>query len=417
MAFGTHKINLRVTQNGFTGVLFIETIHTPEPMSQEQDIQPLLHKFIQNECSPQEIEFLIAHFQKEKATEDLPTFEELLDLLEEIPEMQPERAKSMYLDILQEGKAQRKTAPSRKIWHYASVAAVFIGILTIGYFYQQGAFDASPENLLVPANESITLQLEDGTIQVIDPTSSKAVKDAKGNLVANQAQSQLDYTATGETEALVYNTLKVPYGKRFDVVLSDGTMVYLNSGTELKYPVSFLSAGNREVFVEGEAYFDVTSDTDRPFIVNAEALNVEVLGTEFNVLAYPEDGVADVVLVEGSVGMYATNSGVENTTVLTPGLKGSFDKVDAAIRTEQVNTNVYTAWRSGELVYRNLPFKNIVKKLERHYNIKIELNNAALGEEPLNASFKDKTIEEVLSYFDELYGIDHTVSNNTIYIN
>ena len=116
-------------------------------------------------------------------------------------------------------------------WKYASAAAVFIGVLAVGYFYQQGAFDTSPDNILVPANESITLQLEDGTIEVIDPTATKDVRDKDGNLVANQSQSKLRYNEKA-TEELAYNTLTVPYGKRFDVALSDGTLVYMNSGTK-----------------------------------------------------------------------------------------------------------------------------------------------------------------------------------------
>ena len=127
--------------------------------------------------------------------------------------------------------------------------------------------------------------------------------------------------------------------------------------------------------------------------------------------------MTDVVLVEGSVGMYPEDTQNGNKTVLIPGMKGTFDKTDESVVTEEVNTTVYTAWRTGELVYRNLPFKNIVKKLERHYNIQIKLNNVALGEELFNASFKNKTIDEVLSYFDELYGIDYKVSDNTVYIN
>ena len=144
---------------------------------------------------------------------------------------------------------------------------------------------------------------------------------------------------------------------------------------------------------------------------------MEVLGTEFNVLAYPEDGVTDVVLVEGSVGMYADDDKEENTIVLTPGLKGTFDKANTNIATENVNTNVYTAWRKGELVFRQMPLDNILKKLERHYNISIVNNNKALGQEVFNASFKDQSIEKVLGYLNTLYGIEYEIENNTIVIN
>ena len=340
-------------------------------MIEDKEMQKLLLKFIQNECNAEEITHIINYVKKVKGTEGLPSFEEVLSLLDGLPETKPEKAATLYAQIQKKAKQQYNEKPKSKKWKYASVAAVFIGVLTVGYFYQQGAFDSTPNVILAPANESITLQLEDGTIEVIDPTATKDVRDSNGNLVANQTQSQLDYSDSGETEELVYNTLTVPYGKRFDVVLSDGTTIHMNSGTELKYPVSFLKEGNREVYVEGEAYFDVTSDTARPFIVNAEKLNVEVLGTEFNVLAYPEDGLTDVVLVEGSVGMYADDAKNENSTILTPGLKGSFDKNDESVATEPVNTSVYTAWLTGELVFRRMPFENLVKKLERHYNVTI----------------------------------------------
>ncbi len=383
-------------------------------MIEDKEMQKLLLKFIQNECSAEEITHIINYVKKVKGTDGLPSFEEVLSLLDELPETKPEKAAALYAQIQDKVKQQSTVRSKSRIWKYASVAAVFIGVLAVGYFYQQGAFDSSEEGLLVPAHESITLQLEDGSIQVIDPTSSKTVRDAQGNLVANQDQSQLDYTEAGGSEVLVYNTLTVPYGKRFDVVLSDGTTVYLNSGTELKYPVSFLDEGNREVFVEGEAYFDVTSDTDRPFIVNAEALNVEVLGTEFNVFAYPEDARTDVVLVEGSVALAIGES--TGNTVLSPGEKGIMDRVSQTIDTEKVNTNIYTAWRKGELVFRRMPFENLVKKLERHYNVTIEIENETLKKEVFSASFNNETIETVLGFLNDSYNIEYIIKDNTVYI-
>lgn len=386
-------------------------------MSEEKNIRQLLLKFIQHECSQEEIDQIITYIQKVKGTEGLPSFEEVVSLLDEFPETDSKKADRLYGNIIRRAKSQPVRPNKTKIWRYASVAAVFVGLIALGYLYQQGAFDTIQKDVLIPTNEVITLELEDGTIEEIDPTATKQVRDSKGNLVGNQEKTQLVYSKSSDTEKLVYNTLTVPYGKQFDVVLSDGTTIYMNAGTELKYPVSFLSTGNRTVFISGEAYFNVASDKERPFIVNAEELNVEVLGTEFNVLAYPEDGLSDVVLVEGSVGMYADSTAKESATVLKPGLRGSFDKTVSEITTEEVNVKVYTSWRNGELVYRNLPFKHMLKKLERHYNIDIVLNNEELGEEPFSASFDNKSIGEVLSFFDEIYGIDYEIKNNTVYIN
>ena len=288
-------------------------------MGNESNMQELLLKFLREECTREEIEELLAYVKSTKDIEGMPSFGDVLSLLDEVPDMEYGKSQAIYSTILEQGRRQSRTSSRKGIIRYASVAAIFIGILTLGYFYQQDVFDASTEDLSIPANEAITLQLEDGTIEVIDLHSNKEVRDGKGNLVANQERHRLNYMDTGGgVKELVYNTLTVPYGKRFDVVLSDGTTVFMNSGTELKYPVAFLKKGNREVFVQGEAYFDVTSDK-RPFVVNASELNVEVFGTEFNVLAYPEDNRTNVVLVEGSVGLQSNAS--KKTITLDPGEK------------------------------------------------------------------------------------------------
>ena len=216
---------------------------------------------------------------------------------------------------------------------------------------------------------------------------------------------------------MVYNTLTVPYGKRFEIKLSDGTNVHLNAGTSLKYPVKFFKGENRQVFLNGEAFFDVTSDKNHPFIVNAESLNVEVFGTEFNVSAYPEDSTTDVVLVEGSVGLYNENETLKDGVTIVPGTKGSHEKKQNNISTEKVNIEIYTQWMQGGLVFRNSTFENISKKLERHYNVKIINNNEHLNKEVFNASFKQESIDIVLSYFSDSYNIEYTIQENTIYIN
>ena len=305
----------------------------------------------------------------------------------------------------------------RRVRSFLKYAAIAILSLGLGFFHQKGFFLEKTNDAIIIKEGSITLELENGMIDVINPESAKEVRDAKGNVIGKQNKGLLTYTGDLDTKTLVYNTLKVPRGKRFGIALSDGTKVYLNSGTSLKYPVEFLPSGKREVFITGEAYFDVAHDAEHPFIVNAEELNVEVMGTEFNVSAYPEDDVTDVVLVEGSVGLYTEGNNLENATKLTPGFKGKLDKVKQSIDTEKVNTTIYTAWRNGELVFRNMSFNSILQKLQRYYNITIINNNETLGGEIFNASFNNESIDKVLSYFNDSYNIDYTVKDNIVYIN
>lgn len=302
-----------------------------------------------------------------------------------------------------------------KVFRLFKYAAVILIFLSLGYMYQTGFFNKK-EAFVIP-NEHITLQLENGTIKIINEDGTSKIVDSKGHVVGTQNGTQLVYDNDTNEETLVYNTLTVPYGKRFGILLSDGTSVHLNAGTSLKYPVKFLKGHNREVFIKGEAFFKVAKDAKHPFIVNSDALNVQVLGTQFNVSSYPEDTETDVVLVEGSVNLY-TAKNTNNNLILKPGFKGSFNKNNnSTITSTPVITSIYTAWVDGELVFRNITFDNILKKMERHYNVEIVNNNTVLTDEKFNASFRNEPIEKILEYFKITYNVNYTINKNNILIN
>lgn len=216
--------------------------------------------------------------------------------------------------------------------------------------------------------------------------------------------------------ALVYNTIKIPYGKKFEVQLSDGTLVHLNAGTSLRYPVQFVKNQNRQVYLLGEAFFEVEKDKEHPFDVNTQNVNVEVLGTKFNVDTYSENPRTDVVLVEGKVSLYKDQKTKENQVYLKPGEKGSNERGQSEITTEQVNTEYYTAWIKGSLVFKNASFDDIIKKLERRYNVTFINKNKVLGKEIFNARFDNEPIEVVLKYFSDSYAIDYIIDRDKITI-
>lgn len=294
-------------------------------------------------------------------------------------------------------------------------AAIFVLALCVGYWLSQKYVFVSNEQV-VPEG-SIVLQMEDGSLKILNENGNDQLIDGSGKAIGEQNGQQLTYGKTQEKEELVFNTLTIPYGKRFNLKLSDGTMVYLNSGTSLKYPVNFIKGQKRKVFLTGEAYFDVTKDAEHPFVVTSENIDVKVLGTVFNVSAYPEDASSDVVLIEGSVRMAANGTSSNQEATLVPGIKGTLNKTSENISTEKVDTSIYTSWIQGELFFRNMSFENIVKKLERHYNRKIVIKNEQLKNEVFNASFKDEPIENVLTYFKDSFNIKYHTENHTIYIN
>ncbi|MCM4154744.1 FecR family protein [Gramella sp. AN32] len=300
--------------------------------------------------------------------------------------------------------------------HWIKYAAVAVLLIGLGIIFQQGFFSFQNDTLLVPQDEPITLQLDNGEIYTIDVSQSKEVRDSEGNILGKQKQHQLSYSQISDVEELTFNTLTIPYGKRFELVLSDGTLVHLNAGSSLRYPINFLSKGNREVYLSGEAYFDVAKDKSNPFVVNVDDLEVNVLGTEFNVSAYEEDSNIEVVLVEGAVSLSSNEASLRASTNLEPGQKGSFERTSNNMSIDQVNTSLYTSWREGHLVFRNLTFDQIMAKLERHYHIEIENENTELGKEVFNASFNDVKIEEVLSFFNDVHEINYKVKNNKVII-
>ena len=311
-------------------------------------------------------------------------------------------------------RSERRTRPLRQLRKLSKYAALIVLLFGIGYLYNNDIFSGTPE-LLIPSDR-ITLQLENGSTKLIQENGSSAVQDAHGNVIGTQSGTKLVYANAQTKNRLAFNTLTVPYGKRFELQLSDGTSVHLNAGSSLRYPVKFIKGANRQVFLKGEAFFDVTSNKQAPFVVSADDLNVEVFGTAFNVSAYSNDSSTDVVLVEGSVALYKNKESSKEGITIVPGTKGSLVKSQNNITIEKVDTKLYTQWIKGNLIFRNNSFETISKKLERHYNIKIINTNEELNKELFNANFNEDSIEVILSSFKNSYHFEYKITKNTIYI-
>lgn len=374
--------------------------------------QVLLKKYLRNECTEKEIQELISFFDDADFAKDFPGVEEVLNQLEDVPELTIAADRKMFRQIvLAKNKQKRKSFT--EAYKLISVAAAFLGLLLISYFYQDlGSGGAAVE--IQPQGNQITLRLGDGKVESID-TADKIIRDSKGKHIGTLQENRLIYDKEGKTDSLIYNELTVPYGKTFDLLLADGTNVHLNAGTSFRFPVKFIEGRKREVFLKGEAYFDVVKDELHPFSVNAEDLNIQVLGTRFAVASYPEESKTQVVLVEGSVGINTEDSD-RPQTVLIPGERGVYDKINKQITTDQVSTNAYTSWIQGELMFRDMTFEAILNRLERHYNVQIVNHFKAEEGETVNANFGTEPINNVLEYFKRIYKIEYTVNGDKIII-
>lgn len=378
-------------------------------------IENLISKYLTNEVTSSDLDYL-SKWIEDPENERLfyshvKTFYEVTTAMN-VPDT--DDIKKNLLEKIKRDKNPFYNYKVRRVMKYAAVLMLF---LSMGYLYQADYFENSSK-LIIP-NESITLQLENGNIKVLNEDGSTKLVDAKGRLIGEQNGNQLVYTNDEVKETIVYNTLNIPYGKRFKLKLSDGTLVHLNSGTSLKYPVNFIAGENRKVFLKGEAYFDVIKDVNHPFIVNSDDMDVRVLGTQFNISSYPEEDEINTVLVEGSVSIYKTEIpyNVEDITILKPGFKAAWQKNSDQVHIGEVDIELHTAWIDGRIIFRHIPFNDIMKKLERHYNVTIINNNIPLGNDLLSASFDIETIEKVFETINEIHPIDFIIKDNKIIIN
>ncbi len=306
---------------------------------------------------------------------------------------------------------EKNPRPLRKLsFTKVRVAAVLVGIMTIGYFVSQSIFTSTPDSEAFEVSEStmldgadderITITLADGSTKVIDPNSMETLLDADGNIVASNKDEVMDF-GTGQSSdhisnTLVYNQVSIPKGQIFKMKLSDGTLVWLNADSNLKFPQSFNSADERVVYLEGEGYFEVSRDKNKPFSVVTNEMNVQVLGTKFNVSSYKDDTDVVTTLVEGSVNVYETNA-PENLIKLTPSYQASYNKGKHNFSNKRVDVSASLAWMSKKIVIDNLTFARILTKLERSHDVVFINNSKNIGvNTKYKGEFENEGIEAIL---------------------
>jgi hypothetical protein len=377
----------------------------------------ILAKYFTGSITATEMDDLMLWLEKQD-TEDIFISSSKIDyaIRNNMSQYNTKKTEKLLLDRIRKDKNILNRFKIKRFFKYAAAAVLFI---SIGYFSHNNFKTANKNDVTITNRNEIILQLEDGNIKILSEDGTERVVNKDGTIIGSQKGNQLIYDKKATVETLVYNTLNVPYGKRFELRLSDGTHIFLNSGTSLKYPIKFLKGEKRQVYLNGEAFFDVTKDTDHPFIVNMNNVGVRVFGTKFNAASYPENDEVNTVLVEGSVSIFNNNLDYnENSaSLLKPGFIASWNKHNKKISIEKADIAMHTAWIEGRIHFRHLPFKNIIKKLERHYDVTIMNNNKKLDEEFFTASFDVETIEQVLEVFHKNYNINYSIINDQILIN
>ncbi len=214
--------------------------------------------------------------------------------------------------------------------------------------------------------------------------------------------------------AIAENHVKVPMGSKTEIQLPDGTRVWLNSGSEVSYP-SVFEPELREITLSGEAFFDVQKNDRIPFIVHAGDLDVQVLGTSFNVKSYPGEDFTETTLVEGSVKL--SNRDSKETVVLKPGERAVMIKNRKQFdRSDHVETDLYTSWKNGKLVFKRERFGDLAVKMERWYNIQITISNKKLSDERVTGVFEQESVEQALRALQISVPFQYEIRKNNIVI-
>lgn len=236
-----------------------------------------------------------------------------------------------------------------------------------------------------------------------------------------------------------YVTVTIPYGSKSEIELPDGSKVTLNSGSYLKYPTAF-GANTRNVEFEGEAYFDVSKNKRVPFIVSTSGIHIKVLGTTFNVKSYPEDKSIETTLVTGSIEIFNEKNGRHPAKhiYLKPNQKISIPKNNSLSNSEikninpkparvtkvapkviletNINTTNYTAWKDNKLVFDNEKFSDIMVKMERWYNVTIEIHSPEISDDRFSGKFEKETLQQSLEALSLIAPIRYTIIKNKVEI-
>ncbi|MEX0312534.1 MAG: FecR family protein [Allomuricauda sp.] len=304
-----------------------------------------------------------------------------------------------------------------RYWKYAA-AAVILALLSLPFLIsEQEEPIAQPtinvvDNVIEIGSDKATLTLEDGTKVPLE--QGKAYNT---QTVSSNGKELVYKSGANEAETIKYNTLTIPRGGQFYLVLSDGTKVWLNSDSELRYPVTFAHNKPRKVeLLYGEAYFEVSPSTQNNgthFLVGTQGQEVDVLGTEFNVRAFKEDSFIETTLVNGKV---AIRNG-ETTSNLTPGYQSKINKVSREINIAKADVRNVISWKNGLFSFKNMPLRSIMTVLSRWYDVDVEIVNRQAAEVTFNGVFnRNQELDNILLIIQNTNEAKLTTKGKTIMV-
>ncbi|MFT3950060.1 MAG: FecR domain-containing protein [Agriterribacter sp.] len=311
---------------------------------------------------------------------------------------------SMYERI----NSQISQTPGRKnvIVRLLTASAAAVVLLSIGllWLHQKNPGKAFPDNkgilssaktLPPPGTDKARLRLNDGTVIALDSVASKEIV-VGGRPVAYNKTGIIVFSASSEKETEPsFTTLTTPKGGQYQLVLSDGTRVWMNAASSLRFP-SFFTGKSREVALTGEAYFEVAKDAQKPFCVTMNGVRINVLGTHFNAMAYPDEDAIKTTLLEGRVTIEQNG----RQLIMAPGQQVVAQENKPLVLIQNINTDMVMAWKNGFFQFERAGIQQILRQVERWYDVEITYNGKANDRVFGGRISRTSSIQDVLKVLD-----------------
>ena len=355
-------------------------------MSKGKDYyQHLLKRYVDNDCTPQETTELFDYMQSGESDRLLLTEMKMLfdDSLHETAQGQTaEWSKKIKDNLIENIKPQATIIPFYKKW-LPRVAAAFLLFASSLAAYQYFNATQNPKAVqvaqnntpsgnpaaILPGGDKALLTLSDGTVIVLDEASNGNVA-SQGATTINKKNGLVIYDATAmagnKTAAITYNTITTPKGGQYQLILPDGSKVWLNAASSLHFPTAF-SGADRRVTLTGEGYFEIEKNAAKPFYVMVNNINVEVLGTHFNIMAYDNEDAVKTTLLEGSV---KVNAGAVSKTII-PGQQALLENATSGFTILNANIEETVAWKNGYFQFNNEDLRSIMRQFARWYDVEV----------------------------------------------
>lgn len=314
-----------------------------------------------------------------------------------------------FLNTIIKKKRKRK-------YQWFSVAALLMILLSVGLI-KTNLFlgDKKLSSTYINDIRQIQITFSDGQKQSINKDIDIKFIDSTGKTIAIKKNNIISFEKNNKSKTSNGDIkIDIPYGEKYKLKLSDGTKVWLNSGSSLSFPEKFdLKNKKRKVILHGEAYFEVTSNEDNPFIVKASGINIQAVGTKFNVSNYKDNSTIRTTLNEGKVIVYHSMDKQKNIKLL-PDEQVEFNKSTKDIKKIKVDSKLYNSWIDNKLILNHMKFSKLVKRLERRYNVKIINKVKSLENNVYQGEFNDESLIETLETIAISAEIDYTIKGNKI---